>query len=140
MNASTLTPPPRFRSGQSAGRFPQGYYPLPDSSYTGVATPRTNSGSSPEIPHGRTPRGTVIFRFDALAADRVKLAGDFTGWDKHPIDLRRREDGTWQVAVELPRGQYCYRFLVDDQWRDDPQCREYESNPFGGFNAVLRVM
>ncbi len=140
MNASTLTPPPRLRSSQSAGRFPQGYYPLPDSSYTSVGTTRTNSGSSPEIPNGRTAQGTVIFRFEALAADRVKLAADFTGWDKHPIDLRRREDGIWQVAVELPRGRYFYRFLVDDQWRDDPQCREYESNPFGGFNAVLRVM
>jgi 1,4-alpha-glucan branching enzyme len=140
MNASTLTPPARLRSCTSAGRFPQGHYPLPDSSYTSVSPTRTTSSAPPEISNVKSPRGTVVFHFDALAADRVKLAADFTGWDKRPIDLRRREDGTWQVAVELPRGQYRYRFLVDDQWCDDPQSREYESNPFGGFDAIVRVM
>jgi 1,4-alpha-glucan branching enzyme len=88
----------------------------------------------------RTPCGTVIFQFEASAADCVKLAADFTGWERQPLDLRRMEDGTWQIAVELPRGCYSYRFLVDNEWRDDPRCVDYEPNPYGGLNAVVKVL
>lgn len=125
------------------GRFPQGHYPAwPEPSFDRISSARTAPSRSPApAPSSEPPaRGTVIFRLDALAADRVKLAADFTGWETQAIDLRRREDGTWQVAVDLPRGEYSYRFLVDGHWRDDPQCREFESNPFGGLNAVVRVM
>jgi 1,4-alpha-glucan branching enzyme len=82
----------------------------------------------------------VIFQFQASAADRVKLVADFTGWEKQPLDLRRTEDGNWQIAVELPRGRYSYRFLVDNEWRDDPRGIDYEPNSYGGLNAVVRVM
>ena len=88
----------------------------------------------------RTPRGTVVFRFEASTANHVKLVADFTGWEKQPLDLRRTDDGEWQIAVELPRGSYSYRFLVDDEWHDDPRCIDYEPNPYGGLNAVVRVM
>jgi len=88
----------------------------------------------------RTPRATVLFQFEAPAADCVKLVADFTGWEKQPLDLRRTEDGTWQISVELPCGCYSYRFLVDNEWRDDPRGVDYEPNPYGGLNAVLRVI
>jgi hypothetical protein len=107
---------------------------------TTVSEPVPEETPSPARANGRSPRGTVVFRFEASAADRVKLVADFTGWEKQPLDLRRDEDGTWQIAVELPPGQYSYRFLVDNEWRDDPRCPDYEPNPFGGLNAVLRIM
>jgi hypothetical protein len=138
MSASTLTQPTRSRR-LAPGRFPQGFDanlapPLHDT-VPGAADSRCSESESDLT----SQRGTVVFRFEAAAADRVRLAADFTGWDKQPIDLRRREDGVWQTAVELPSGQYSYRFLVDGQWRDDPRCLDYEPNPFGTFNALITV-
>ena len=138
MSASTLTQPTRPRR-QAPGRFPQDFdsnvAPLPREPVSSEAGSRGSESES----NFRSHRGPVVFCFEAIGANRVKLAADFTGWEKQPIDLRQREDGTWQVAVELPNGQYSYRFLVDGEWRDDPRCLDYEPNPFGTINAIITV-
>ena len=132
MSATTFTKPTRPKR-RAPGRFPNGF----DSNLAPPLAARSLcSDSEVDI---ASIRGTAIFRFEACRANRVKLAADFTGWEKQPIDLRQMEDGTWQVAVELPVGQYSYRFLVDGEWRDDPRCLDYEPNPFGTINAVITV-
>jgi hypothetical protein len=138
MSASTLTKPTRPKR-QAPGRFPNGFNsdlapPLRD-----VLPSAADSLCSDSEVAIASIRGTTIFRFESYGANRVKLAADFTGWEKQPIDLRQMEDGAWQVAVELPVGQYSYRFLVDGEWRDDPRCLDYEPNPFGTINAVITV-
>jgi 1,4-alpha-glucan branching enzyme len=69
----------------------------------------------------------------------VQLVGDFTHWQEQPISLRKGVDGIWQAAVELPPGDHHYRFLVDGQWHDDPECALHVPNPFGGQDAVRQV-
>src|SRR5882672_9097606 len=83
--------------------------------------------------------GAAVFRLEMPAAQTVKLVADFTGWDKNPLDLSPGENGVWQVTVALPPGRYAYRFLVDGEWHDDPQCVECKPNPFGTANAVVEV-
>jgi 1,4-alpha-glucan branching enzyme len=73
------------------------------------------------------------------AARSVELVGDFTNWQERPIPLHREENGVWRAAVRLEPGTHYYRFLVDGQWRDDPECPLQVPNSFGGQNAVLRV-
>ena len=41
--------------------------------------------------------------------------------------------------VDLPPGDYEYRFVVDGCWCSDPEAKETAPNPFGDHNAVLRV-
>lgn len=72
-------------------------------------------------------------------AQEVQLVGDFTNWQEHPIRLRQEPDGLWHAAVRLQPGTHYYRFLVDGQWRDDPECLLCVPNPFGGHNAVRQV-
>jgi len=69
----------------------------------------------------------------------VQLVGDFTHWQQQPINLLRGTDGIWRATVELPPGAHHYRFLVDGQWRDDPECMVLVPNPYGGHNAVREV-
>jgi hypothetical protein len=47
--------------------------------------------------------------------------------------------GLWKVQVSLAPGTYHYRFLVDGEWRDDPECTLRVPNPFGTENAVREV-
>jgi len=79
------------------------------------------------------------FSFDAPAANSVQLVGDFTQWQSHPIHLQRQPDGFWRTSVPLAPGVYHYRFLIDGEWRDDPECTLRVPNPFGSENAVRVV-
>jgi 1,4-alpha-glucan branching enzyme len=94
-----------------------------------------NESASPVQQHG-----AAMFRLEAPMAQTVKLVADFTGWEKNPLDLRLGENGVWQITVALPPGRYAYRFLVDGEWQDDPQCGQYEANSFGTANAVVEVV
>jgi hypothetical protein len=79
------------------------------------------------------------FHLEAPDAGEVKLAADFTGWEKSPLDLIKSEDGVWFAIVPLLPGSYAYRFIVDGQWCDDPQPPQRVTNPFGTTNAVVNV-
>lgn len=79
------------------------------------------------------------FQLDAPGARSVQLAGDFTDWQAAPLDMIPAEDGTWFAIVPLAPGNYAYRFIVDGQWRDDPQPVRQVPNPFGTVNAVVTV-
>jgi hypothetical protein len=76
------------------------------------------------------------FRLTAPKAKRVMLVGDFTQWEKQPIPLQQQEPGIWAISVDLPPGKHPYRFVVDGQWCDDPECRERVPNPFGGHDNI----
>ena len=77
-----------------------------------------------------TAMETQTFSFKAPRAMRVQLAGDFTHWQKRPLDMRKGEDGIWRTTVELSPGEHHYRFLVDGQWRDDPECPQHAPESF----------
>ena len=67
------------------------------------------------------------------------LAGDFTGWQQAPIELKKSKAGVWSMTVSLSPGRYEYRLLVDGQWQDDPNCLLRQPNGFGSENCVCVV-
>jgi hypothetical protein len=81
----------------------------------------------------------IEFCLEAPSAKSVKLAADFTHWEKFPHEMMRSENGDWFSAIWLAPGQYSYRFIVDGQWRDDPRATQRIPNPFGTENAVIAV-
>lgn len=79
------------------------------------------------------------FSFRAPGALSVLLVGDFTHWQENPIPLKKQPDGVWRTTVPLAPGTYHYRFIVDGEWRDDPECTLRVPNPFGQENSVRIV-
>ena len=79
------------------------------------------------------------FAFSAPGAVSVQLVGDFTHWQQRPINLQKGPDGVWRATVEMEPGSHHYRFLVDGEWRDDPECALRAPNPFGGENMLRQV-
>ena len=79
------------------------------------------------------------FSITAPTAMSVQLVGDFTHWQEKPISMKKESGGVWKTQVELPPGTHHYRFLVDGEWRDDPECTVRVPNPFGGQNSVRQV-
>lgn len=100
------------------------------------APQRSGARSVPKPSDGRKE---VPFELDANSAKEVLLAGDFTGWEKTPVKLRKGERGTWHATVQLAPGKYHYKFVVDGQWQDDPRAKRRCPNAFGTCNSVLEI-
>jgi len=79
------------------------------------------------------------FSFMAPGAGDVLLAGDFTRWLTKPIRLHMDPDGVWRATVSLAPGTWQYRYFVDGEWRDDPECKVRVRNPFGTVNDVIKI-
>jgi hypothetical protein len=83
---------------------------------------------------------TTEFHLEAPFAESVKLAADFTDWERFPLDMIKSEDGVWHITVPLRPGHYSYRFIVDGEWCDDPSpILRLHNNPFGRASAVLEI-
>ncbi|HNZ76485.1 MAG: isoamylase early set domain-containing protein [Verrucomicrobia bacterium] len=79
------------------------------------------------------------FSLSAPEAKSVLLVGDFTQWQQQAIRMRKGKNGVWTTSVALPPGKHNYRFLVDGEWRDDPECVLRTGNPYGTHNMVREV-
>ena len=99
-----------------------------------------NRSEKPEGADGTSSRQQreIEFTLKSPAASSVKLAGDFTDWENHALEMMHSNEGVWHTVVPLAPGSYSYRFIVDGQWCDDP-ARDHIPNPFGTENAVIHV-
>ena len=73
------------------------------------------------------------------AARQVYVAGSFNGWKPDSTPLMALGGGRWKGDLKLGPGRHEYLFVVDGQWRPDPNARETVQNPFGGRNSVVMV-
>ena len=73
----------------------------------------------------------------------MRIAGDFNGWvpDKGVRSLVEQDSGArvWTKILVLPPGRYEYRYVVDGEWREDPDNPEAVAAPGGGRSSVLVV-
>lgn len=99
---------------------------------------KANTKSVTKTQTGGAERAQV-FSFRAPEALNVQLVGDFTHWQERPISLHKESDGIWQASVNLPAGTHHYRFIVDGEWRDDPECTLRAPNPFGSEDMMRQV-
>ena len=73
-------------------------------------------------------------------AREVAVAADFNGWKPETSRMHRGENGVWTLEVPLPAGRrYEYLFVVDGQWKVDPDAAATVDDGFGGSNAVLAL-
>ncbi|MFC1479877.1 AAA family ATPase [Candidatus Omnitrophota bacterium] len=80
------------------------------------------------------------FLIHAPKAGDVYVLGDFNDWQKTESSrLTKLENGQWSAHFSLARGQYRYKFLVDDEWTPDPKNAEAKTNVFGTDDSVLKI-
>ena len=83
------------------------------------------------------------------SVSRVRLAGDFTDWKDHAVDLTKTPDGKfwWLKAqdaafVRAPKAGDKYKFILteagSDRWIQDPAARRVENSGLGS-NSVVTV-
>lgn len=101
--------------------------------------PKPANGASVVADLSPGSRRQTEFHLQAPKAISVKLAADFTNWEKSPMEMTRDEEGQWFASVSLEPGEYAYRFIIDGEWSDDPLAFQSLPNPYGSVNSVRRV-
>ena len=56
-------------------------------------------------------------------AKEVSVVGDFNNWDMFNLPMYKTEEG-WQMKLELDKGRYLYKFIVDGYWTANPETPE----------------
>jgi hypothetical protein len=91
----------------------------------------TTSGEQPELVTLELPK--------EAGATSVAVAGEFNSWSVREHEMRRRDDGSFAITLELLPGRtYCYRYWVDgERWENDWSADAYVPNEYGGDNSMI---
>jgi len=79
------------------------------------------------------------FELNAPDAHDVYLAGEMTQWGKGKLAMRREGDGMWRVTVDLGKGQWLYKYIVDGKWIADPASPDHDADGQGGQHSFVFV-
>lgn len=92
---------------------------------------------SPSIPKSKKRR--ITFSLEAANAKQVHLVGEFNDWKAGAHPMKNTGKGVWVKPMFLPEGQFEYKFLVDDEWLEDPHNERRCINCFGTRNNIVKV-
>ncbi len=70
----------------------------------------------------------------------MTLAGDFDGWDRARLPMRRQPSGLWTLDVPLAPDRYRYSFVLDGvRFVADPSAPPAVDDDFGQPTSVVTV-
>ena len=78
----------------------------------------------------------VTFQFKFPGAKKVKVYGSFNSWSKGFV-LEKASGSEWKQTVELDRGRYEYKFLVDGKWRYDASLPSIDDGLYSRNNVMI---
>jgi len=85
-------------------------------------------------------RRRVAFEVSAEPGSEVFVAGSFNDWNPARNPLRDRTgDGAFRTSLLLHPGRYEYKFVINNVWSIDPECRNWTPNAEGSLNSVRLV-
>ena len=113
--------------------------PPPPATPSRVASPEEIDRKIARIYGVRQEDGGVIFCTHNPEASEVQVAGDFNDWMPHASPMQRAGNGDFETRMELPRGRYRYRLVVDGRWSHDSNNPYVETNEYGELNSVVEV-
>jgi 1,4-alpha-glucan branching enzyme len=80
----------------------------------------------------------VEFRFYRPNATQACVAGDFNHWRTGELVMEPDENGYWTARLQLPAGEFKFRYLADGVWYTDYAAFGLEMGRHG-FDSVVRV-
>ena len=92
-----------------------------------------------ELLHKLKSLKAVEFKLTAPTAQEVYIVGDFNNWQKRKEYTMIRKDDTWQKRLNLAKGEYHYKFVIDNLWVHDNANPCKSSDSFGGYNSLLSL-
>jgi 1,4-alpha-glucan branching enzyme len=87
----------------------------------------------------KTKRKKIMFKLNAVDAKEVHLVGEFNDWKSGAHPMKNDGNGLWIKRLFLSEGKFEYKFLVDNQWVEDPNNERVCYNCFGTRNSIVIV-
>ena len=82
----------------------------------------------------------VTFSVRAEIGSKVFLAGSFNDWDPTAKQMEdKKGTGEYTCCMNLPKGKYEYKFVIDGVWVADGECPDWVQNDMGSMNSVKIV-
>lgn len=82
----------------------------------------------------------VTFEILASPGSDVYLAGNFNNWDPQRHQMKyTRSSGKYAIMLMLSKGEYEYKYVINDNWVVDPGCQDWVRNSLGTLNSVKKV-
>ncbi len=87
-----------------------------------------------------TTERRVQLELSVQPGSRVFVAGTFNNWNPTATPMKDNPgSGHCKATLSLPAGRHEYKFVVNGEWRIDPNCPEWSPNDQGSLNSVLHV-
>jgi len=74
----------------------------------------------PSSEHGSGLHRRKTIEFSFKCEQTVKIAGDFNNWQ--PQLMEKGAENCWKFLIDLPEGEYLYKYFVEGEWRVDETC------------------
>ncbi len=95
------------------------------------------------IPYARYPlwfeKDYYIFKYENTTAKNVFLVGDFNNWNPFNLVMTNKGAGKFNIKIRLKPGIHSYCFVVDGEWKTDPNNRHQYSDEVGNIINTLYV-
>ena len=72
-------------------------------------------------------------------AEEVSVVGNFNNWDMFNLPMYKTKDG-WEMKLNLPKGKYFYKFIVDGYWTSNPETPKHEIAKDGKGHGGLTIL
>lgn len=82
---------------------------------------------------------SATFKLFAPSAKKVSVVGSFNKWDIKKNLAKKDTKGNWSTKLDLKPGKYEYKFFVDGNWWNDPNCNSCVANSFGSQNCIIEI-
>lgn len=80
----------------------------------------------------------TYFQVSAGPGSTVCVTGTFNNWNPRQYQMLYDADaGIFRITLELPPGRHEYKFVVNGEWRCDPNCPDWVVNEHGTLNSVI---
>jgi 1,4-alpha-glucan branching enzyme len=82
----------------------------------------------------------VNFHIKAEPGRDVYVSGSFNHWNGRAKKMTdEKNTGDYYIMFMLPPGDHEYKFVIDGEYRVDPECPRSVLNDFGTLNSVIHV-
>ena len=69
----------------------------------------------------------------------VQVVGSFNDWNPDRGRMTKQKDGSYRKRLQLPSGEYRYKFLVDGQLVLDMEAEGQVPNIHGTLDSLVRM-
>lgn len=79
------------------------------------------------------------FRYESIKAKSIYLVGDFNNWNPYNLMMTNTGSDEFFITIRLKPGLHSYCFVVDGEWKPDPDNLNQYSDEVGNIVSIINI-